>query len=57
MPTPIDPMMHFRPTKLKPDYAEAWYGLGWAYDKSGRKEEAEAAFAEARKLKPELFKK
>jgi Flp pilus assembly protein TadD len=42
--------------RLKPDYAEAHYGLGWALDQKGERKEARGYFERAVKLekKPEL---
>jgi tetratricopeptide (TPR) repeat protein len=43
--------------KLKPDDPDAWYALGWAYGKQGKRTEAHDALDHLRKLNPSLADK
>ena len=41
--------------KLRPDFAPAWFNLGYAYTALGRKDDAVAAYQKTLDLKPDLF--
>src|SRR5262249_47623608 len=43
-----------RATQLKPDYGEAWYTLGLAYDRIGWIDEASSAYERAAELIPQV---